>query len=207
MPKPLVVLDAMGVIYAAQDDVAELLIPHARSFGCTLSNREIEDLYLDCSLGKFSSLTLWQSLGARGDLRTLEDDYLNGHRLSEGLTDFLDAMDDRNLQVACLSNDVAEWSLSLRRRFNLNQRLTHWTISGDVGARKPDPAIYQHLLNATGREPQDCIFVDDRVRNVDIAKEMSCETVLFADNIGDPNGHTLISSFRELQKYILGSVA
>jgi putative hydrolase of the HAD superfamily len=199
----LVVLDAMGVIYASRDDVAELLIPYARSFGCTLSNREIEDLYLDCSLGKFSSLSLWQSLGACGDLRILEDDYLNCHRLSEGLTDFLDAMDDRNLPLACLSNDVAEWSLSLRRRFGLNQRLTHWTISGDVGARKPDPAIYQHLLSATARRPEECIFIDDRIRNIDIARDMGFKTVLFAHEPDDANQHRRVSSFEELKQYVV----
>jgi len=204
MRETLVVLDAMGVIYASQDDVAELLIPYARSFGCTLSNREIEDLYLECSLGKFSSLALWQSLGAGGDLHALEEDYLNGHRLSEGLADFLGAMDAHNLQVACLSNDVAEWALSLRRRFGLNQRLTHWTISGNVGARKPDPAIYKHLLSATGREPEDCIFVDDRVRNIDIARDMGFKTVLFTRNPDSNKRRPLASSFHELQECVLG---
>lgn len=199
MLEPLVVLDAMGVIYAAQDDVAELLIPYARSLGCTLNSREIEDLYLHCSLGKCSSLSLWRSLGAAGDPGALEDDYLNGHRLSEGLTDFLDAMEHCNLEVACLSNDIAEWSLSLRQRFGLNNRLTHWTISGDVGARKPDPAIYFHLLSATGRKPEDCIFVDDRIKNLDVARDIGFATVLLARNPGHTNGHRLVLSFRELR--------
>lgn len=124
--------------------------------------------------------------------------------VSNGLADFLGAMDDHYLQVACLSNDVAEWSLSLRRRFRLNERLIHWTISGDVGARKPDAAIYQRLLNATGREPEDCIFVDDRVRNIDTARDMGFKTVLFTRNSDNGNRHPRASSFQELQECVLG---
>jgi len=122
----------------------------------------------------------------------------------KGLADFLGGMDAHNLQVACLSNDVAEWALSLRRRFGLNQRLTHWTISGNVGARKPDPAIYKHLLSATGREPEDCIFVDDRVRNIDIARDMGFKTVLFTRNPDSNKRRPLASSFQELQECVLG---
>ncbi len=207
MRKPLVVLDAMGVIYTAQDDVAELLIPYARSFGCTLSNREIEDVYMRCSLGRCSSLSLWRSLGAAGDLQAIEKSYLNSHSLSEGVADFLDAMDDHDLEVACLSNDVAEWSQSLRSRFGLNERLIHWTISGDVGARKPDPAIYHSLLSATGHKPEDCIFVDDRIRNIDTAREIGFQTVLFTHEPCNENRYPRVCSFQELKELMLESPA
>jgi len=57
-------------------------------------------------------------------------------------------MDQRGIAVACLTNDVSEWSALLRRRFELETRIRPWIVSGDVGARKPDPQIFAVLQRA-----------------------------------------------------------
>ena len=57
------VLDAMGVIYRAGDDVTELLIPYLRGNGCQLTDAGIEALYLGVSLGQMTSLQFWQHCG------------------------------------------------------------------------------------------------------------------------------------------------
>ena len=46
-----IVLDAMGVIFRAADDVADLLIPFVREAGGNMNANEIESAYLDASLG------------------------------------------------------------------------------------------------------------------------------------------------------------
>ena len=44
-----------------------------------------------------------------------------------------------------------------------------WVISGEVGIRKPDEAIYALALERVGRTPGECAFVDDLAANVDVA--------------------------------------
>ena len=61
------VLDAMGVIYRARDDVAELLIPYLREIDCQLTDREIEHLYRETSLGRLTSSEFWRQCGVDGD--------------------------------------------------------------------------------------------------------------------------------------------
>jgi epoxide hydrolase-like predicted phosphatase len=39
-------------------------------------------------------------------------------------------------------------------------------ISGEVGLRKPEPAIYQLAAERLGARPQECVFVDDLAPNV-----------------------------------------
>jgi putative hydrolase of the HAD superfamily len=43
-------------------------------------------------------------------------------------------------------------------------------ISGDVGMRKPEPAIYLHVARLMGRRPEECLFVDDLPSNVAAAE-------------------------------------
>ena len=56
------VLDAMGVLFCAADDVAELLIPFIRSAGGEADPRVIEAAYLEASLGRIDADRI---LGAR----------------------------------------------------------------------------------------------------------------------------------------------
>ena len=39
-------------------------------------------------------------------------------------------------------------------------------MSGDEKLIKPDPAIYQLLLERNGLEAGDCLFIDDSLKNV-----------------------------------------
>lgn len=51
-------------------------------------------------------------------------------------------------------------------------------ISGRVGMRKPEPAIYEHTAGALGLAPQDCLLVDDLERNVEAATVAGMRAVL-----------------------------
>lgn len=205
----VVVLDAMGVIYKAGDDVGELLIPFARRNGSDAPDSVIGELYLDCSLGDSTPKKLWRALSLWSDDRDLDTEYLKGHELTPGLLNFLKSMLAKNIPVACISNDVAEWSAKLRKMHGLEEYISSWTISGDVGFRKPNEEIFEHFARATGFLYGDCLFIDDRVRNLDAARELGFQTLLYSAD-SSPSGfidHPMISSFHNLaDNDILGNL-
>lgn len=161
---PVLVLDAMGVIYDHGDDVAELLVPYVRSLGCTMSQSEINAYYIQCSLGRTTSTQLWEELGVANGANDV--DYVSQHRLTPGILDVLRLAKSREWTLACVSNDVTEWSQLLRRRFDLESFITEWIISGEVGSRKPEWPIYEQLMASVGASGESIIFVDDREKNL-----------------------------------------
>jgi putative hydrolase of the HAD superfamily len=54
-------------------------------------------------------------------------------------------------------------------------------ISGEVGLRKPEPAIYALAARSLGVEPSACVFVDDFYANLEPAQELGMATVLHTD--------------------------
>jgi HAD superfamily hydrolase (TIGR01509 family) len=196
MSKRVLVLDAMGVIYRSADDVLELLVPFVRKHGGSTDGKYIMREYRRSSLGQMSSAELWQRLGVSA---ALEDEYLAGHSLSPGLREFLQNVLPDVDSVWCLSNDVSEWSQKLRERNELTAHFAGFVISGDVGIRKPDPGIYDALLSRVGRPAEECIFVDDRVANLDAAQSLGFQTMLFGSAQPD-TGHRMVSSFAELKE-------
>ncbi|MBT3267543.1 HAD-IA family hydrolase [Candidatus Poribacteria bacterium] len=176
----VLVLDAMGVMYDKGNLVQAHLIPFARDNGSRLPDRDILGHYLQCSAGEMSSEAFWRELGVTGEGDALDTAYVARHRLVEGLISFLAWTRTSGTRVVCLSNDVAEWSVRLRRLHGLEAYIDHWTISGDVKSRKPSVGIYRCLLDATGLRAEECLFVDDKAPNLDVARELGFHTCLFA---------------------------
>ena len=197
----ILVLDAMGVIYQSCDDVEELLVPFIREKGSNIDKETIEDLYTRASLGEFSSEKFWAKVGVDYNL---EDEYLDRHQLSVGLSDFLSVFNNQlKAPIYCLSNDVSEWSIKLRKKFQLDQYIERWFISGDLKIRKPSLGIYDVLIRKTNVKPAQMLFVDDREKNIAAANEFGIQTVLCAINnsaegYNDDDESTAIYSFNEL---------
>ena len=87
MDDTVLVLDAMGVIYTAADDVAELLVPFVAERGGITDAAAIADQYTRASLGQMSAADFWHAVQVSPDA---EDAYLARHRLTDGLLTFLD---------------------------------------------------------------------------------------------------------------------
>jgi len=197
----LLALDAMGVIYAEANDGPNLLYPFIVEKGGCRDVHKILQLYSAASLGKITSAEFWMSAGVDP---ALENEYLLRHRLSDGLTEFLEEMRSRGTELWCLSNDVSEWSGKLRERFGLGRYFSGFVISGDTGTRKPDPAIYLLLLEKSGFQPSEVVFVDDRLRNIEAANALGISSVLFNPDPQESQGHehTMVRNFEELLRVL-----
>jgi len=172
----VIVLDAMGVIYSVKDDVLDLLFPFIAEKGGSRDISKIQENYHSASLGEMTAAEFWKAVGIAPEL---EDEYLQRHTLTNGVIEFLVAVKRRGHPIWCLSNDLSEWSKKLRLRFGLDKYFAGCVISGDVNVRKPDLAIYYHLIKQFKRNPQEALLVDDNPKNLDSAASLGFETVLF----------------------------
>jgi HAD superfamily hydrolase (TIGR01509 family) len=50
-------------------------------------------------------------------------------------------------------------------------------ISGHVGVVKPDPRIFEILFERVGRRPQELVFVDDSLKNVEAARALGMPAI------------------------------
>jgi HAD superfamily hydrolase (TIGR01509 family) len=184
--------------------VVELLIPFLQGKGCRMPVAVIEEIYHAYSLGRGKQDSFWAACGIAGEAGSLDAEYLERHQLTEGLREFLTGLRRRGHRICCLSNDLAAWSQWLRERHGLTATIEAWTISGEVGCRKPNAEIYRAMLDAMKAVPADCVFLDDRPRNLDAANKLGMRTFLFGlgDKPQDSGSHVLVSSFADALKEI-----
>jgi putative hydrolase of the HAD superfamily len=77
----------------------------------------------------------------------------------------LDALRDRGLKLGLVSNAFDPGHLLHRdlERSGLASRLDFAVFSSEVGMRKPHPSIFERTLEALGVEPENALFVGDRL--------------------------------------------
>jgi putative hydrolase of the HAD superfamily len=82
------------------------------------------------------------------------------------------------IRTGLLSNS---WGEGRYERDRFAELFDAVVISGEVGLRKPQPAIYTLAASSIGVEPAACVFVDDLYHNLEPARELGMATVLHSD--------------------------
>jgi 2-haloacid dehalogenase len=81
--------------------------------------------------------------------------------------------------LAALSN----WSLETFPRIKHQYPFLDWfeplVLSGEQGVSKPDPAVYQILLEKLNKQAEDCLFIDDLERNLIAAEKIGFDVIQF----------------------------
>lgn len=78
-----------------------------------------------------------------------------------------------------LSNWSAETFPIAREKYDFFNLLDDIVISGEVGMIKPEPEIFELLLEKIGKPANECLFIDDSMTNIEQARKMGFITVHF----------------------------
>jgi putative hydrolase of the HAD superfamily len=71
--------------------------------------------------------------------------------------------------------------VSVEREFDWIRRFDLLVWSCQVGVVKPDPAIYRHTLAELGTCPEETLFIDDKLPNVEAARALNIQTIQFSN--------------------------
>src|SRR3954464_10446980 len=97
----------------------------------------------------------------------------------DGTIRLLEELAAADIKLYLLSNmPVSTWEI-LSKRHAFFEHFEHLVISGAILMLKPEPAIYKHLVEATGIVPAESVFIDDLQRNVIAARESGLHAIQF----------------------------
>lgn len=96
-----------------------------------------------------------------------------------GTVDILRKLKRAGYPLYGLSNWSAETFPHARAKYDFFDLFDDMVISGEVGYVKPDPEIFQILLEKIGRPAQECLLIDDSLPNIDQGNKMGFVTIHF----------------------------
>lgn len=98
--------------------------------------------------------------------------------LRPGMVDLLQAL-ARRYRLGLVSNASPSLRHQLIRWPHVLGLFEVVLISAEVGLRKPDPRIYRLALRRLQLAPEEALFVDDKARNVEGARAVGMEGIVF----------------------------
>jgi epoxide hydrolase-like predicted phosphatase len=87
----------------------------------------------------------------------------------------------REYKTGLLSNFSNDLRPKIENEWTIGCAFDEIIISCEVGMIKPDPAIFNLMLDRLGVKVNESVFIDDRIKNIDGAKKMGFHTIFFTD--------------------------
>lgn len=109
---------------------------------------------------------------------------------------WMEQLKDKGLKIYLLSNyPKSMFTLHEEKgKFTFIDKIDGRVVSGFVKMVKPNADIYEHLMDKYNLKAQECVFIDDRVENIEAAKALGMKGIVF-DNFSQASS--------ELENYII----
>ncbi|HET9088615.1 MAG TPA: HAD family phosphatase [Acidobacteriaceae bacterium] len=156
-----------------------------------LPERVFDDHYwkyrLDYDRGTLNGPTYWQAIArdtgmslSPGQVSAIvEQDVLLWASLNPIMLEWALLVQESGLKTAILSNMGEELLAHMRRNFGWLKTFDHHTWSCELNVVKPEAEIYTHTLQALGVAPQEALFLDDKLENVEGAHRVGLHALVF----------------------------
>ncbi|MFE3719480.1 HAD family hydrolase [Streptomyces cyaneofuscatus] len=88
----------------------------------------------------------------------------------------------RRCRLGILSNSFVGARERETALYRFDELVEQIVYSHEIGINKPDPRAFEAACAALGVRPEDCLFVDDVVINVEAARALGMQAHLYEDN-------------------------
>jgi epoxide hydrolase-like predicted phosphatase len=184
-----VIFDLGGVLLRTENPQPRLDL--AKRYG--LTKDELEKLVfgsetsLQAEVGAVSPKAVWTHVQktlriADTDLQIFQDAFWAGDRLDEDLLLLVNSLQGK-YRTVLLSNAWIDMRKNIAQRFGKLDAFEMQIFSAEVGLRKPAPEIFHLVLDLLGADPEEAVFVDDFIENIQAARKLGLRTIHFKNAI------------------------
>jgi len=142
------------------------------------------DSGIKATMGEISSDEHWDSVMKRlkrpaSELGSIRDEFFAGDILDRTLLDYLRSLRGK-YKTGLISNAWGDLrDFIVREKFD--DAFDKMIISSEVGAAKPEPKIFQIALEQFGVKPNEAVFVDDFLINIEGCEKVGIKGIHFRD--------------------------
>ncbi len=129
-------------------------------------------------LGSLSQI-LTRDLGRDVTLERFGEHYFQNLHPNQPMIEFMRELKGRGYRMAICTNNVREWEPLWRAKLPVDEIFDVVVDSAFVGARKPEPRIYELTLERLGVPAENALMIDDIEANCHAARALGMEAVWF----------------------------
>ena len=185
MPIKAIIWDLGGVIMRTEDPNPRQEL--AAELGITRQQLEMSvfagEVGQQAQRGDIRAADLWEAvrqtykLTPEG-LRDFQHRFWGGDQVDQELVAYIRTLRGQ-YKTALLSNAWDNLRQVLNHDWKIADAFDTLTISAEEGVMKPDPRIYQIALKRTGVAPEEAVFIDDFLHNIEGARAVGMHGIHF----------------------------
>ena len=138
--------------------------------------------------GKLTGIMFWQKLvhEAKLDLDQTAIEELNRQdarmwtTTNPAMLDWQARIKQKGVRTAILSNMGDSVFENMKQKFDWLSEFDVLVWSFQLHMAKPDPAIYRHTLDQLGTSPEETLFIDDKLVNIEAARKLGMPSIQFS---------------------------
>ncbi len=183
----VVIFDMGGVLVRTEDTAPRAAL--GLRFGKTY--RELDQIVfankssLRASCGEISARDHMQHVMRTLDLPETDetinnfvDEFFHGDEVDKGIIDYIQSLRPR-YQTVLLSNAWDNLRKVLATQWKIADAFDEIFISAEMGVAKPDPKIYKMVLEKLDVAPEETVFIDDFIENIEAARKLGMNGLHF----------------------------
>jgi putative hydrolase of the HAD superfamily len=181
------ILDYGGVLVHHQTDADQAKLAETAGIPKELFTELYWSERIDYDKDTISGAEYWQAVAQRAGAtltgatidQLIELDNRSWMQFDSVMWDWIDQLRGAGKRVALLSNMPRDLGETLKSRTQKLSKFDHVTLSYEIRAVKPDPAVYEYSLEGLGTPPEQTLFLDDRMGNVQGAELLGIRAIQF----------------------------
>ena len=182
-----ILFDLGGVLVRTVDQASRDQL--AQNLG--LTRKELYDLIFNnesarlATIGKVTTAEHWKQVRAALNLdeeafANVPDEFWGGDYLDLELVDYIRSLKPKYI-TALLSNAWDNLRIMLEENWKISDAFDEIFISAEIGVAKPDPKIFQYVVEKLKVSPAEAVFVDDFLDNIETARAFGLNVIRFKD--------------------------
>ncbi len=141
------------------------------------------------STNKISTKEFWTRLAKElniVDATALENVWMDTLKkygvLDQGVIKLIKSLKQKGYKVSTISNTFKPPE-KFHIKFGHYKFFDHVFLSNRLKMRKPEAMIYRYAIKKLNVKPSECVFIDDRLENVQGARRVGMKAILFKDAV------------------------
>jgi len=99
----------------------------------------------------------------------------------EGTREIIEKLKEKGFKMGLLSDHSQEWISHCEKKFDYHKLFHSTQYSFEVECCKTDTKTFELLLKKLGEKTENCLFIDDSEKNINVAKSIGLNTIQFKD--------------------------
>ncbi len=97
----------------------------------------------------------------------------------KGTRKIIEGLKQKGYKLGLLSNHAKEWIIYCETNYKYQGLFHEVVYSYQAGFSKPHPNIFLFILKKLKVKPEECLFIDDHIKNIESARRLGFNTIHF----------------------------